>query len=153
MVEMVSAVLLTVRNLARSLTFYKDILGVPLVHAAHSGHETHCECEIGDVHFALFQCEDDKMMHSPGPIKIAFSVRSLKDVLDRCAQSGILPLYAPEDRGFAIMTALRDPDGNTIELTELSERWIRHLAGIRHTRKDAVAEFAVEKLSLADRSP
>lgn len=47
--------------------------------------------------------------------------------ISHLASKGVSPLYPPKEMGPMLMTALKDPDGNHIEFTQLSERWIKHL--------------------------
>ena len=46
--------------------------------------------------------------------------------------------------GFAKMTAIRDPDGNYIEITELSGGWLRHLVERRRRGFDLVGRLTEE---------
>jgi hypothetical protein len=52
---------------------------------------------------------------------------------------GVKLLYQPEDQGYGISTALLDPDGNFIELVQLSDDWFKHLANRKQQGIDVVS--------------
>ncbi len=54
---------------------------------------------------------------------------------------GVEPLYPPRDEGFCRMAALRDPDGNYLEFTELGEEWFRHLEERRAKGPDVLERW------------
>ena len=110
--------------------------------STHSGDEgTHFECELGDVHFAIHPRAVGASAAANSSIKFALAVASLDQALDALAASGVRPEYPPVDRGFARMTAIRDPDGNLVELTELSESWLRYLGGRPARERDLIASL------------
>ncbi len=138
MIEHVSAVLVYANDLEASLRFYRDVLGVPLKESRHDSEAPHYECEIGDVHFALFPRGSFSESDS-SRIALGLAVPSMEKFLKHLGTFSLSPLYPPERRGFAVMTSLLDPDGTRIDITELSESWLRHLADIRRQRMDQVA--------------
>lgn len=144
-IEFVSAVLLVSRNAERLATFYRDVLGLPLVVEQHDDQPPHWGCTLGDLHFAVHPADDD---HAPGvgAIKLAFAVFDVDEVAERIEAGGVGLLYAPKDLGWCKMTAIRDPDGNYIELTELGDDWYRHL----EKRKDEGHDLLLRRKSIDD---
>jgi len=134
MVNGISAILIYAADLDSSVHFYRDALGIQLSESVHAPEQRHFECEIGDVHFAIFPAEPAT---STGRSKIALglAVRSLDELLMHIRQFGIDPMYEPVKRGFALMTSLEDPDGNRVDITELTENWLQHLANRRASRE------------------
>ena len=76
-----------------------------------------------------------------GAVKLAFTVFDLDAYLGRLRQHGLEPLYPPRDLGWTRMTAVRDPDGNYLELTELGAEWFSHLEARRQAGHDVIARF------------
>lgn len=143
MVEHISAVLVYASNLEASVWFYRDVLGVPLQESKHASEGRHFECEIGDVHFAVFP-RDSFPESDPGRLALGLAVPSMDEFIRRLGTFSVSPLYPPVRRGFAVMTSVLDPDGTRIDITELSESWLRHLANIRRERGDRVARMLRE---------
>jgi catechol 2,3-dioxygenase-like lactoylglutathione lyase family enzyme len=110
-------VALRVKDFDASLTFYRDVLGVPLEvdshnrHAEHSFHDPY-------FHFAIFPAAPGaESMHA----HVAFGVASCREVFDRAVAAGAQPVTAPRAMPYAgggISAVLADPDGNQVELFE-----------------------------------
>jgi predicted enzyme related to lactoylglutathione lyase len=123
-VEFLSAVLLVSNDAARLAAFYRDVLGVPLIEEGSYWGST-----LGDLHFAIHSVEDfeDDPSTGVGAIKLAFAVADIDAACTKLEQRGVELVYPPKDLNWCKMTAIRDPDGNYIELTELGADWFRHL--------------------------
>jgi predicted enzyme related to lactoylglutathione lyase len=147
-VESLSAVLLVSRNAERLAAFYRDVLGVPLEVEQHDDNERHWGCTLGDLHFAIHPVEDfdEDPSTGVGAIKLAFAVFDVDEVADRIEGNGVGLIYPPKDLGWCKMTAIRDPDGNYIELTELGDDWYRHL----EKRKDEGRDLLGRRKKLDD---
>jgi hypothetical protein len=63
------------------------------------------------------------------------------------AQRGVQPLYQPERAGAMRVTAVRDPDGNYVELTELGAAWFEGLRRHREQGFDVVARWERQRSS------
>jgi len=141
--EFLSAVLVVSDDAERLARFYRDQLGVPLRPERHGENLQHWGCELGDVHFAIHPRQN--FQRDPnvgvGAVKLAFIVFDLDAYLQTLTQRGIQPLYEPEQVGGMRMTAVRDPDGNFIELTELGQSWFDRLRKRREEGFDVVARW------------
>lgn len=121
-----SAVLIYSRQPEVLAEFYRDRLGFPLKDEQHGSTDLHYGCELGDVHFAIHR-EKDAAGHGRSSIRLAFMVFDMDRFVADVRAAGVKLLYEPTDVGFAMMTAVEDPDGNHIEFTQLSQRWLDHL--------------------------
>jgi predicted enzyme related to lactoylglutathione lyase len=137
----ISAVIVQSGQPSAIATFYRDALGIPLKASDHDGSPTHYECELGDIHFAVHPLpEDAPQPQAAQRVKFALAVADLDAALARLNTFGIVPRYAPEKLPFATITAIEDPDGNIVELTQLSNRWLRYL-GNRPAHERDVVEY------------
>ncbi len=143
-VQFISGVLLVSRQAARLAEFYRDVLGLPLTEERHDDTQPHWGCELGDVHFAIHPAEDypEEPASGPGPIKLAFMVFDLARVIAWLDKCDIALCYAPADLGTeSQITAVLDPDGNLVELTQLGPGWLDHLKAHRADGHDLVTRW------------
>jgi catechol 2,3-dioxygenase-like lactoylglutathione lyase family enzyme len=148
-IEFLSAVQLVSRDAERLVAFYRDVLGLPLAEQSALAEESALAeqsalpehrplaeqgeaeepfwaCTLGELHLSIRDAaEGDEL--GVGAVKLAFAVIDVDDVVASLEERGVALLYAPRDLGWCKMTAIRDPDGNCIELTELGDDWYRHL--------------------------
>jgi predicted enzyme related to lactoylglutathione lyase len=123
-----SAVLITSRNAERLASFYKDVIGIPLEDEQHGDTAKHFGWEMGDLHFAIHPVENfGNEEPGVGSVKLAFEIFDMDAFIKHLAAKGVSPLYPPKEMGPMLITALKDPDGNHVEFTQLGERWMKHL--------------------------
>jgi predicted enzyme related to lactoylglutathione lyase len=134
-----SGLILSSPDPSRLVEFYRDVLGLPLVDEQHGDSEPHWSCELGDVHFAIHPADGPA---STGSIKIAFMVFDLDALVAWLAERGVELCYPPVSFGEeSRITAVRDPDGNEVELTELGPGWLEHLRANRANGGDLIARW------------
>jgi predicted enzyme related to lactoylglutathione lyase len=114
---------LRVGDLERALRFYRDLVGLPFgVVETHEGDATqHAHATWGEwdergefLMINLYPAGD------AGPTKasIGFVVDNLDAVHARLVSAGAIVTRAPERRPWGASATYRDPDGNTVSLTE-----------------------------------
>jgi catechol 2,3-dioxygenase-like lactoylglutathione lyase family enzyme len=143
-IEFISGVLLVSRQPERMVEFYRDLLGLPLAEERHDDAMPHWGCELGDVHFAIHPAEDypDDPAGGPGPIKVAFMVFDLARMISWLDACGVTLCYPPTHLGASSqITAVRDPDGNLVELTQLGPGWLDHLTAHRADGHDLLSAW------------
>jgi predicted enzyme related to lactoylglutathione lyase len=141
-IEFLSAVLLISKDPERLATFYREVVGLPLEDEQHGETEKHFGCELGDLHFAIHPVSNFKgTSFGTGSVKLAFTVFNMNAFVERVRAKGVKFEYQPKDTGFAMMTALVDPDGNYIEFTQLSDHWFKHLEGRRKKGIDVISRW------------
>jgi catechol 2,3-dioxygenase-like lactoylglutathione lyase family enzyme len=145
--EFLSAVLLVSKDPERLAHFYRDVLGIPLEEERHDDTAKHYGCTLGDLHFAIHPAENftasDPEQTAPGvgSVKLAFEIFDMEGFLEHIRGRGVEPLYPPKPLGSSLITALRDPDGNEIEFTQLSAGWYRYLQQRREKGHDIVRRW------------
>jgi len=114
---------LRVRDVARSVRFYRDLVGVSVgdvethdVDSEPHVHATWGEWTPNDPSLLMLN-----IYPAAGPIsssRIGFAVTDLAATHARLAAANVEVLQAPADRSWGRTAAYRDPDGNTVSLTE-----------------------------------
>ncbi|MBI3556543.1 MAG: VOC family protein [Deltaproteobacteria bacterium] len=127
-VEFFSAVLLVSKDVDRLAHFYREVLKFPLKDEQHGETEKHYGCELGDLHFAIHPAENFKgAAPGIGAVKLAFEIFDMDGFIGHLTAHDVQPLYAPRKMGPMLITAVRDPDGNEVEFTQLAPAWYKHL--------------------------
>ena len=144
-VQFISGLILVSHQPERAAGFYRDVLGLPLAEERHSETQPHWGCELGDTHFAIHPAEDypDDPATGPSPVKLAFLVFNLAGMISWLDTCGVPLCYPPTNFGTqSQITAVRDPDGNLVELTQLGPRWLDHLKDHRAKGHDLVSRWS-----------
>ena len=138
-----SGILLISKNPLRLANFYRDLFAIPLTEEQHGESDTHYGCELGDIHFAIHghHEEGEGTDFGTGAVKIAFEVFDISAFSKKASGLGVPLLYEARDMGFMKMTALRDPDGNLVEATELSDGWFKHIEEQRSKGHDMLSAW------------
>jgi lactoylglutathione lyase len=115
LVSRLSVVYLYVRDLDRSLRFYRDLLGIPLETDAHDPDWAEAQLP-GGVRFALHQTGPASAApQTPGTIVVDFATSDLDAAMERLRAAGVrLGRVMHEDWGSAC--EVFDPDGYRIDL-------------------------------------
>lgn len=114
---------LRVRDVVRSASFYRDLVGVTVgdVETHDADSEPHVHATWGE----WTPNEPSLLMlniyPAAGPVSsshIGFAVSDLAATHARLAAANVEVLQTPGDRPWGRTAAYRDPDGNTVSLTE-----------------------------------
>ena len=118
---------LEVEQLEASLRFYRDLLGIALVHDKdHGGDDRwisgdHAALSWGGgafLHFALYQTKGSVTRN----VQIGFPVDDLAATHARLKAAGVPISHEPRDEPWGKTARYRDPDGNSVSLTERHPR-------------------------------
>lgn len=117
---------LRVRDLDRSLRFYRELLGLPVGEP-----ETHGEEDVRHAHATWGSWGQDGFLlfniypagsAEPTRARIGFEVDGLDAIHARMAGEGAEVVHPPERKPWGRTAAYRDPDGNVVALTERPRR-------------------------------
>lgn len=116
-------VVLTVIDLDRSVSLYRDGFGLDLHIGDHEGDDAwttgrHAATSWGVgafMHFALYETKDGS--NSSGA-QVAFRVNDLDAAHRRAVGAGASVLHPPADQPWGRSARYSDPDGHVIELTQ-----------------------------------
>jgi lactoylglutathione lyase len=112
LVSRLNVVYLYVRELERSLVFYRDLLGIPL-----EGDATWAEAQLGSTRFALHLAHEDVGDLGSGTVHLDFEVVSIDDAADRLRAAGVEVRETMREVWGAAAEVV-DPDGYRIALFE-----------------------------------
>ncbi len=120
-IESICGIILTTDNLEKMAKFYRDVLGLPLEREEHGDMDVHFGCDLGNIHFAIHPLSDfGETRKGHATAKVAFKVDSLASCVSKLKGAGYPPVEEPHDEGFGPVARFRDPDGNLIELVQLT---------------------------------
>ena len=117
-------IVLVVADLDRALTFYCDVLGLPLGHRSGS----FAQLATGVTRVALYERAAmaetlDRELEPPSPdapgFELGFKVDDCDTAYDELVSAGATLAVPPTDRPWGQRTAyVRDPDGHLVELAQ-----------------------------------
>jgi lactoylglutathione lyase len=118
-------VILYVEDLARSIAFYRDLVGLPFKLSEHG----YAEFKGEGVKFGLFERERlsdliGEISAPAGPAhEVAFLVEDADAEFERLSAEGVRILRGPQDRPWGHRTLhFVDPDGYVVEFAQEIER-------------------------------
>ena len=109
-VECVDFVTIPTRDVARSVTFYRDILGIP--ESEHTG----LEVETPNVTLAFWNPEEQGVAFKPNEAGFALRVPDVEAARSEIESRGVEFLGETYDSGVCHMGFFKDPDGNVVIL-------------------------------------
>jgi catechol 2,3-dioxygenase-like lactoylglutathione lyase family enzyme len=125
-VNSVSAVLLVTDDAPRLAAWYRRVLGLPLEDEQHGGggEAAHFGCFMHGVHVAIHPIENYTFAPETGRggVRIAFDITDIDEFVAALPAGEIDWVFEPIDLGWSRMLALRDPDGNMIEVLQMTPR-------------------------------
>jgi catechol 2,3-dioxygenase-like lactoylglutathione lyase family enzyme len=125
-VNSVNAVLVVSDDAPRLAQWYKRVLGLPLQDEEHEGggESLHFGCTVHGLHFAIHPTAN--YVFAPetgrGGIRLAFDVTDIDAFAAGLNEEEIDWVFRPVDLGWSRMLAMRDPDGNMIEVLQMTPR-------------------------------
>ena len=114
LVKRLNVVYLYVRDLDRSLAFYRDVLGIPIERDAHNPDWAEARFPDG-VRFALHPWHEGVPEIGSGSVMIDFEVEDLDEALARLREAGVEVASRCASLGQRLQ--LRRPDGYRIDLS------------------------------------
>lgn len=115
----VCGVILVSDDPERLATFYADVLDVAFEREDHGGLDVHFGVDLRECHLGIHP-PSNFAGHRGGGAVTAFQVDDVDAHAARLAARGAALVLAPHDEGFGRTATWRDPDGNLVELVELT---------------------------------
>ena len=108
-----------VSNMQRSLTFYRDILRIPLACLVYEG--KWAEFEINPGTLALGEGDD---FTSPGGGMVALAVEDAKAAVQELKQAGVQIHIPLGESSVCFWAVIEDPDGNRIIIHQRKDKTV-----------------------------
>ncbi|MDQ3895596.1 MAG: VOC family protein [Actinomycetota bacterium] len=112
LVSRINVIYLYVREMGRSLAFYRDLLGIPL-----EGDHDWQEAMLGGTKFALHLSHERVGEASSGTIHVNFEVGDVDEAVGRLQAAGVAARETMREE-YGVAYELVDPDGYRIYLFE-----------------------------------
>jgi len=131
-------------DIARSIRFYRDLLGMKLLEQDQIENQAEYDrifglknvkakaavLRLGSMELELFEFQRPPEQHSdpappvtrPGIYHLCFAVIDIRKEYDRLKAAGVSFISAPQDFGTALAVYGRDPDGNIVELVQWRQK-------------------------------
>ncbi len=114
----IHSIAIFVTDIDRALLFYRDHLGLPLLHQGSFGAEF-MEGQKGKTRLGVHPAVHPNALAMVGrETGITLHVEDLLDFCERLHQRGVKFVTEPTQQGFGIMAMVADPDGNVLALWE-----------------------------------
>ena len=108
-----------VSDMQKSLTFYRDVLGIPLACLVHEG--TWAEFEINPGTLVLAQGYD---FTQPGGGTVALAVEDAKAAVEELEQIGIQTLSPLGESAVCFWAIIEDPDSNRVIIHQRKDKTV-----------------------------
>jgi len=110
------AVYYHVSDMERSIQFYRDILGIPLV-----SHDYVARFNLTGVLFELVPNPEGTALPGTGNARLSFGVSDIRQTIAAMQARGVTTTSVKEEEG-GLLSFFRDPDGNELCLWQSTER-------------------------------
>jgi lactoylglutathione lyase len=114
----ISAVVLLVSNVKRSINFYKNILGLPVKKQSKNWTEFFNDGTV----LALHPAKKKDKLKSGSSMLIGFMVNDLDFSVKQLKKKKVKFFKQPKNEPFGKHTIILDPDGHLISIAELKEK-------------------------------
>ena len=128
MLNSIDHIVLTVKDLNKTITFYRDVLGVQIEYFGENKDRVALKFGTQKINLHLWQHEFEPKAKAPTPgaIDICFlSNTSLTKIIEHLHQMNIVIVEGPIERtgaqGKILSIYIRDPDENLLEIANLLE--------------------------------
>jgi predicted enzyme related to lactoylglutathione lyase len=114
-----SAIVIWTCRIDKSLEFYRAI-GLDLEKEQHEDGPLHYVCELGDIHFAIFDgsAGDAVARRNGGCTQIGFYVSDVDEAFAKTKQLGCEVVWEPRMMPWGRAALVCDPDGRPVELNQ-----------------------------------
>ena len=99
-------------------SFY-GALGIELVEEQHGKGPKHYSGKVGATLLELYPLGNRDGEASPNTVRLGFSVSNLEETLKEAQKLGVKISTTPRATEWGLQIILKDPDGRTLELTQV----------------------------------
>lgn len=114
-----SIVMLVCSDLAKSRDFYRDVLGLTVVHDLP---RRPVRLALGEGAVLSLHRKSDVLAVRPGSLQLGFTVDDVDQFVAGCIERGVPIFQDPYDEPFGRIAIVGDPDGYPVQVGTLRKR-------------------------------
>jgi len=120
MINQISAILLVSEDPKALAEFYARAFGLKFASEEHDDTAEHFGGWLGSAHIGIHPRENfpEASATGEGGVKLAFDTLDFDELIEHLQKEQIPLMYPPKNTGWARMSAIRDPDGNVVEILQ-----------------------------------
>jgi predicted enzyme related to lactoylglutathione lyase len=116
MIGKLGLVMVVVKDMDRSVAFYRDVLGLKLQFQTPEW----SQFDAGNIHVGLHAESDTLKTHPTESAQFGFYVEDIQKTVADLKGKGVHILRPPKQEDFGILSIFTDPDGYHIEVCQLA---------------------------------
>jgi predicted enzyme related to lactoylglutathione lyase len=116
MIGKLGLIMVVVKDMDRSVAFYRDILGLNLQFQTPEW----SQFDAGNIHVGLHAESDHLKVHPTESAQFGFYVDDIQKTVSELKGRDVRILMPPRQENFGTLSILTDPDGYHIELCQLN---------------------------------
>ncbi|HYH01354.1 MAG TPA: VOC family protein [Terriglobales bacterium] len=116
MIGKLGLIMVVVKDMDRSIAFYRDVLGLKLQFQSPE----FSQFDAGNIHLGLHAESDRLKAHPTESAQFAFYVDNIEQAVAHLKAKGVHILRPPKQEDFGILSIFTDPDGYHVELCQLA---------------------------------
>lgn len=116
MIGKLGLVMVVVKDMDRSVAFYRDVLGLKLQFQTPEW----SQFDAGNIHVGLHAESDRLKVHPTESAQFGFYVDDIQQTVAELKSKGVHILRPPKQETFGTLSIFTDPDGYHIEICQLA---------------------------------
>lgn len=116
MIGKLGLVMVVVKNMDRSVAFYRDVLGLK----PKFQKPEYSELDAGNISVGLHAQSDHLKVHPTESAQFGFYVDDIQKVVSELKSKGVHILMSPKKEDFGTLSVFTDPDGYHIQLCQMA---------------------------------
>jgi lactoylglutathione lyase len=118
MIGKLGLVMVVVKDMKRSIAFYRDVLGLRLKFETPEW----TQLDAGNIEVGLHAESEHLKSHETNSVQIGLFVADMQKAVDELKAKGVHIIMPPKKEDFGWLAIVSDPDGYHIQLGQLAER-------------------------------
>lgn len=118
MIGKLGLIMVVVKDMDRSVAFYRDVLGLKLQFQTPEW----SQFDAGNIHVGLHAESDQLKVHPTESAQFGFYVDDIQKTVSGLKNRGVHILRPPKQEDFGTLSIFTDPDGYHIEICQLAAR-------------------------------
>ena len=118
MIGKLSTIMVVVKDMKRSVQFYRDVLGLPLAYETPQW----SQFDLGNITLGLHPEGKEVKVSPTSGCTFGFQVQDLAMAIDNLSWQNVKVIMQPRDEGFGKLAIVADPDGYHVQLFQPAQQ-------------------------------